>query len=57
MKQRIKQQIDQKKRKKILVMSAKGYPSDYIAEYFNVTPARISQILKEEKLKSKKVAE
>ena len=55
MKKTIKRQIDEKKRKRIVIMAGKKYPNDYIAAYFNITEARVSQILKEEKVKHKKV--
>ena len=47
--ERVKQKIDDKKRKRIVSMKKKGWMQEHIAVYFNISEARVSQILSEEK--------
>ena len=50
-KDRVKQKVDKVQRKSIVSMKKRGNPQWYIALYFNISEARVSQILKEEEVK------
>jgi hypothetical protein len=41
--------VIQKRNKELLTMVKKGYPSDYICSFFNLSKGRVSQIIKKNK--------
>ena len=44
-----------KRNEELVAMDEKGYPLDFLANYFNLTKGRVVQILKEEEENTKKL--